>query len=112
MVATQQTQNLTMDLYKGGLNSSLDLIYAQVATLTARIDAAQVKARVLKSSVDLIRSLGGGWDRGKLPKEDEIQPFDSLQYDGLEKPPEAGGIDVPADDNTRNNNLANGGRAL
>ncbi|RTL79504.1 MAG: efflux transporter outer membrane subunit [Hyphomicrobiales bacterium] len=112
VVATQQTQNLTMDLYKGGLNSSLDLIYAQVATLTARIDAAQVKARVLKSSVDLIRSLGGGWDRGKLPKEDEIQPFDSLQYDGLEKAPAAGGIDVPADDNTRNNNLANGGRAL
>ncbi len=45
-----------MDLCKGGLNSSLDLIYAQVATLTARIDSAQVKTHLLKSSVDLIRS--------------------------------------------------------
>jgi len=105
VAAALQTQNLTMDLYKGGLNSSLDLIYAQVATLTARIDLAQVKTRVLKSSVDLIRSLGGGWDRGTLPNDDQIQPFEPLQYEGLAKPAPAGGIDVPAENNHLNNDL-------
>jgi NodT family efflux transporter outer membrane factor (OMF) lipoprotein len=106
VAAAMQTQNLTMDLYKGGLNSSLDLIYAQVATLTARIDSAQVKTRVLKSSVDLVRALGGGFDRGRLPGDGEVQPFDALQYQGLEKPAPAGGIDVPAEDNAQHNDLA------
>lgn len=112
VAAALQTQNLTMDLYKGGLNSSLDLIYAQVATLTARIDAAQVKTRVLKSCVELIRSLGGGWDRGRLPKDDEIQPFDALQFESLEKPPQAGAIDVPAENNAVNNDLTKSGGPL
>ncbi len=107
--AALQTQNLTMDLYKGGLNSSLDLIYAQVATLTARIESAQVKARLLRSTVDLIRSLGGGWTRARLPDENEIQPFDTLQYEGLDKPAAAGGIGVPAD-NTRDNDLTRSSR--
>lgn len=97
VAAALETQNLTMDLYKGGLNSSLDLIYAQVATLTARIELAQVKTRVLKSGVDLVRSLGGGWQRGELPREEDIQPFHALQYEGLDRPAAAGGIDVPAD---------------
>ncbi|MEF3366639.1 efflux transporter outer membrane subunit [Methylocystis sp. 9N] len=112
VAAALQTQNLTMDLYKGGLNSSLDLIYAQVATLTARIDAAQTKTRVLKSRVDLIRSLGGGWDRGKLPSDDDIQPFDALQYEKLIKPQPVGGIDVPAENNNLNNDLTKAGRGL
>lgn len=107
--AALQTQNLTMDLYKGGLNSSLDLIYAQVATLTARIDSARVKMRLLKSTVDLIRALGGGWQRGRLPTPDEIQPFDTFQYEDLETAPPASGISIPADNRARND-LTKGGR--
>jgi multidrug efflux system outer membrane protein len=106
VAATLQTQNLTMDLYKGGLNSSLDLIYAQVATLTARIDTARVKMRLLKSTVDLIRALGGGWQRGRLPSDEEVQPFGTLQYEGLEKPAPAGDITIPLD-NSANNDLTN-----
>ncbi len=49
-----------MELYLGGLASSLELIYAQVATLTARIDSVQIKAELLRSSVALVRALGGG----------------------------------------------------
>jgi NodT family efflux transporter outer membrane factor (OMF) lipoprotein len=50
VAANLQTQNLTMDLYRGGLGASLELIYAQVATLTARIDAIKVKTRLITSS--------------------------------------------------------------
>ena len=91
-----------MELYKGGLGSSLDLIYAQVATLTARVDQVRIKARLLRSTVDLIRSLGGGWDRGKLPDDEEIQPFTPLQYDIQAKPQPVGDVDTaqsPADTN-------------
>jgi outer membrane protein TolC len=106
--AARTTQNLTMDLYKGGLASSLELIYAQLGTLTSSIDSVQIKTDLLKASVELIRALGGGWDRQQLPADKEIQPFGILQYTDLDKPEPAGGIDVnadPADRNTKNNNL-------
>ena len=102
-----KTQNLTMELYQGGLASSLELIYAQVQTLTARIESIQIKAELLRSSVALLRALGGGWNRKQLPSDDQIQPFDTLEYDfdKLQKPPPAGGIDVNAGNNWVNNDL-------
>lgn len=103
--ATFKAQNLTTELYQGGLASSLELIYAQVATLTARIDAVQIKAELLRSSVALNRALGGGWDRKQLPTDDQIQPFGTFQYTDLNKPTPAGGIDVNAGNNWKNNDL-------
>jgi NodT family efflux transporter outer membrane factor (OMF) lipoprotein len=106
--AARTTQDLTMDLYKGGLASSLELIYAQIGTLTTSVNSIQIKTNVLIASVELIRALGGGWDRGQLPNDDEIQPFGTLQYWDLDKPKPAGGIDVnadPADRNIKNNDL-------
>ncbi|MEC4889263.1 MAG: efflux transporter outer membrane subunit [Nitrospira sp.] len=101
--ATKKAQNLTTELYQGGLASSLELIYAQVATLTARIESVQIKAELLRSSVALIRALGGGWDRTQLPTDEEIQPFGTFQYTNLDKPPPVGGIDV----NVRHNGIDN-----
>ncbi len=103
--ATLKTQNLSMELYTGGLISSLDLIYAQVNTLTARISSVEIKAELLKSSVALIRALGGGWNRKQLPTDEQIQPFDTFQYTNLDKPQPAGGIDVNAGNNWVNNDL-------
>jgi NodT family efflux transporter outer membrane factor (OMF) lipoprotein len=103
--ATLKTQNLTTELYQGGLASSLELIYAQVQTLTARIDAVRIKADLLRSSVALIRALGGGWNHKQLPADEQIQPFSTFQYVNLDKPAPAGGIDVNAGNNWVNNDL-------
>jgi NodT family efflux transporter outer membrane factor (OMF) lipoprotein len=106
--AARKTQNLTMELYKGALASSLELIYSQLGTLTASIDSVQIKTDLLKASVALIRALGGGWNRDQLPTDNEIQPFGILQYTDLDKPAPSGGIDVDANSNDRNiknNNL-------
>ena len=103
--ATLKTQDLTMELYQGGLASSLELIYAQVATLIARIDSVQIKAELLRTSVALIRALGGGWNRQQLPTDEQIQPFGTFQVRNLDKPPPVGGIDVNAGNNRVNNNL-------
>lgn len=105
--ANFKTQDLTSDLYQGGLASSLELIFAQVNTLTARIDSVVIKTDLLRSSVALIRSLGGGWTRGQLPTDEQIQPFSTFQYTGLDKPLPAGGIDVNAKNNRANNDLTN-----
>ena len=103
--ATFKAQNLTTELYQGGLASSLELIYAQVATLTARIESVQIKADLLQSSVALIRALGGGWSRNQLPTDEQIQPFGTFQYVNLNKPAPLKGIDVNADNNAIHNNL-------
>ncbi|MFZ1744626.1 MAG: efflux transporter outer membrane subunit [Nitrospirales bacterium] len=103
--AMVKTQNLTMELYLGGLASSLELIYAQVQTLSARIEAVQIKADLLRASVALVRALGGGWNRNQLPADEQIQPFGTFQYVDLDKPPPAGGIDVNAGNNSVNNDL-------
>ncbi|MBA5864006.1 MAG: efflux transporter outer membrane subunit [Nitrospira sp. CR1.1] len=103
--ATLHAQELTMELYLGGLASSLELIYAQVGTLIARIESVQIKAELLKTSVMLIRALGGGWNRRQLPNDEEIQPFGTFQYVNLDKPPSVRGIDVNAADNSKHNDL-------
>ena len=103
--ANLKAQDLTSELYQGGLASSLELIYAQVHTLEARINSVVIKADLLKSSVGLIRALGGGWNRNQLPSDEQIQPFDTLQYVNLDKPTPAGGIDVNASNNWVNNDL-------
>ena len=103
--ANFKTQNLTLELFQGGLASSLEVIYAQLNTLLARIDSIQIKTELLRSSVALIRALGGGWDRKQLPSDDQIQPFGTFQYVNLDKPAPAGGIDVNADNNHVYNDL-------
>jgi hypothetical protein len=105
--AARTTQNLTMELYKGGLASSLELIYSQLGTLTTSINSVQIKTNRLVASVALIRALGGGWNREQLPEDNQIQPFGTLQYTGLDKPPPAGGIDVDADQSDRNSKYNN-----
>lgn len=103
--ATFKSQNLTMELYRGGLASSLELIFAQLSTLTARIEIVVIKADLLRASVALIRALGGGWNRRQMPNDEQIQPFDTFQYTKLGKPLPAGGIDVNAGNNWIHNDL-------
>ncbi|MGB8330206.1 MAG: efflux transporter outer membrane subunit [Polyangiales bacterium] len=97
VVAAEEQQNLSMELYQGGLASSLDLIVAQVNTLDARIVSAEITAGLLRSTVGLVRALGGGWQRSDLPDDDDIQPFGVLEYKGIKNPKPTGGIDVQVD---------------
>lgn len=82
----EKAQRLTMTLYKGGADSYLDALIAQVNTLDARIDRVQVQARALQSTVGLIRALGGGWRQNDLPTPDATMTFDVMQYSALQTP--------------------------
>lgn len=94
--ATKQ-QDLSMELYRGGLASTLDLINAQVNALDARVTAAELKAELRRATVGLVRAMGGGWGRGEMPEDDEIQPFGVFAASGLQKPVPAGHVDVVAE---------------
>lgn len=102
--ANFKTQNLTMQLYRGGLANSLEVIFSQLATLEARISSVEIKTELLKSSVEMVRAFGGGWNRGQLPADDEIQPFGIFEYSNLDKPKPVGGIDVNAGESSKAHN--------
>ena len=104
--ATLKAQNLTTELYQGGLASSLELIYAQVATLTARIESVQIKAELLQSLG--LRSSARSAEAGtaiNCPPMSRFSPSVHSKYINLDKPPAVGGIDVNAGNTRKNNDL-------
>lgn len=87
-----EMQDMTMTLYKGGLSDYLSAIVAQESALDAQISEIQVATRSVQATVDLIRSLGGGWNDTLLPSPDDTMSFDVFQYDHLHHPKTAGDI--------------------
>ena len=80
VVEADKAQDLTLQLYIGGLTNYLDVVVAQETALTARIVEAQVQVSRLQAAVTLIRALGGGWNAADLPTEDGVLPFGPLDY--------------------------------
>jgi NodT family efflux transporter outer membrane factor (OMF) lipoprotein len=89
-----KAQDLSLQLYVGGLTNYLDVVVAQETELTARITEVQVEASRLQASVDLIRALGGGWSTTDLPSEDGVLPFGPLEYTGTGHQPQPDGTGV------------------
>lgn len=81
--AAFETQLLTMDLFQGRLASSLDLLYAEINTLEARITEVEIKKKFMLATVYLIKALGGGWNQSQIPTDEEIPAFGLFQYDNL-----------------------------
>ncbi|WP_266181501.1 efflux transporter outer membrane subunit [Dyella humicola] len=68
--SARDSQTIATNRYREGAVNYLDVVSAQTATLQAERSAEQVRTRRLQASVDLIRALGGGWDRSDLPNSD------------------------------------------
>jgi outer membrane protein, multidrug efflux system len=73
-----RAQNLSLQLYVGGLTSYVDVVVAQETALVAGITATQDQVARLQASVNLILALGGGWNAADLPTEGGVQPFNPL----------------------------------
>ncbi|HEY1413252.1 MAG TPA: efflux transporter outer membrane subunit [Rhodopila sp.] len=76
--AAVKAEDMTLSLYKGGLENYLDVTVSQVYALTAQIAEVQVQTQRLQAAVGLIRALGGGWNTNELPTADQTLPFDPL----------------------------------
>jgi NodT family efflux transporter outer membrane factor (OMF) lipoprotein len=60
--AAQRTLDFSTVLYKQGATDYLNVVTSQTALLQARLQALTLDTLQLSASVDLIRSLGGGWE--------------------------------------------------
>jgi NodT family efflux transporter outer membrane factor (OMF) lipoprotein len=65
--AAQQSLELSLNRYKGGLVTYLEVTVAQTIALQNQITEVDILRRRMDASVLLIKALGGGWDTSKLP---------------------------------------------
>lgn len=66
--AAENSLQLSLNRYKGGLVTYLEVITAQSIALTNERTEADILRRRMDASVQLIKALGGGWDTSKLPQ--------------------------------------------
>jgi NodT family efflux transporter outer membrane factor (OMF) lipoprotein len=64
--AAELSLKLTQNRYQAGAVSYLDVVTEQTIALTNQRTEAQVQARRVEASVQLLKALGGGWDRTAL----------------------------------------------
>ena len=67
--AARLTVELTLNQYKAGIVSYLNVVLAQTALLTNERTAAGVLGRRLAAAVSLVKALGGGWNSVQLPAD-------------------------------------------
>jgi NodT family efflux transporter outer membrane factor (OMF) lipoprotein len=65
--AAQQSLNLSLNRYKGGLVTYLEVVTAQSIALQNKFTEVDILRRRMDASVLLIKALGGGWEVTKLP---------------------------------------------
>jgi len=60
--------DLSTTRYKGGATTYLEVLTAQSTALSNERTAADLVTQRMLASVQLIKALGGGWDKTQLPK--------------------------------------------
>jgi NodT family efflux transporter outer membrane factor (OMF) lipoprotein len=63
---------LTLNQYKAGTVSYLNVVVAQTAALVNQVTAVNIQGRRMSASVLLVRALGGGWQATDLPSGDDL----------------------------------------
>ena len=67
VAAAQRALDISLNQYRAGLVSYLQVATQQTALLSNQRAALAVTARRFGATVQLVRALGGGWDRRSLP---------------------------------------------
>lgn len=71
VAAAEQALALTINQYRAGTVSYLNVMTAQTEALSNQQTAVQLKGEQLNASVLLVKALGGGWNDRLLPTKDE-----------------------------------------
>jgi len=72
VASANQALALTINQYKAGTVSFINVMTAQTVALTNRVSSVQLQGSRLAASVQLITALGGGWDLNQVPNSDQI----------------------------------------
>jgi NodT family efflux transporter outer membrane factor (OMF) lipoprotein len=67
VAAAQHSVNLSLNRYRGGVATYLEVTTAQGIALTDERTEVQIQGRRMISTVLLVKALGGGWDVRDLP---------------------------------------------
>jgi NodT family efflux transporter outer membrane factor (OMF) lipoprotein len=68
ITSARRSVDLSTTRYKRGITTYLEVLTAQSIALSDERTAADLMMRRMTASVQLIKALGGGWDRTQLPK--------------------------------------------
>ena len=68
VASARRSVDLSTTRYKRGITTYLEVLTAQSTALSNERTAADLMTRRMTASVQLIKALGGGWDRSQLPK--------------------------------------------
>ena len=74
VASSTRTADLSLERYREGAVSYLDVVTAQTAALQAQQQSVEVEGRRLQATVNLIKALGGGWSA------DQLQSLPSAKY--------------------------------
>lgn len=66
--AARESEQLSLNRYKGGLVTYLEVVIIQSTRLQNERVAEGIERRRLEASVLLIKALGGGWNSSSLPQ--------------------------------------------
>lgn len=72
VAAAENSLKLSLNRYRGGVTTYLEVTTAQGIALTNERTAVQILSRRMNASVLLIRALGGGWDTSQLLSEKSL----------------------------------------
>jgi hypothetical protein len=87
-LSAKRAVELTVVLFRNGVDSYVNVISAQNAFLSARETELQVQLRQLTTSVSLINDLGGGWSFGELAQTERTARQPPRTDGGVSIPPE------------------------
>jgi NodT family efflux transporter outer membrane factor (OMF) lipoprotein len=93
-VAAKRAVELTLVLFRNGVDSYANVIVAQNAFLSARETELQIQLRELTASVALINDLGGGWSSAGRGQDERMAPLTPADNGSLAPNPPA----MPADE--------------
>ena len=71
--AAQRSLDYSLNQYKAGIVSYLQVVTAQATALSNQRSVADILARRMTASVQLVKALGGGWDAAVLPDSEELR---------------------------------------
>jgi outer membrane protein TolC len=83
--SSQTFLRLELGRYDTGIDPYIDVVTAQTALLANQQSLTNLQVQEMTASVQLIESLGGGWDRSQLPTPAQVtqkpsKPEAAIQY--------------------------------
>ena len=75
--AARRSLEFSMNQYRAGTISYLDVVTVQTILLANEITAINILGRRMAASVLLIRAIGGGWNSSSLPSNKDLNSSDN-----------------------------------